>query len=183
MKIKNGDKVRLRSDLVVGECYDGIVYLDSMIQFAGMIFTVIDVDEKYRTCKIFDSKYYPFTCSFDMVELVEYSTDDLLNYLLANCGKTKEQLVEEYCCTRENEHSRKALANFFNKVIRSFDYDNCNKCIVNNLCLSCNDDTCKIISTLNVLVKNNLLDLDKFNNMFAYSDKEECRNDKKNKIK
>lgn len=116
MKIKNGDKVRLKSGLIVGECYDGIVYLDNMTQFAGMIFTVIDVDEKYRTCKIFDSKYYPFTCSFDMLELIEYSTDDLLNYLLADCGKTKEQLVEEYCCTRESEHSRKALANFLIKL-------------------------------------------------------------------
>lgn len=170
MKIKNGDKVRLRSDLVVGEIYDGIVYLDNMTQFAGMIFTVIDVDEKYRTCKIFDSKYYPFTCSFDMLELIEYSTDDLLNYLLADCGKTKEQLVEKYCCTRESEHSRKALANFFDKVIHSFDYDTCDKCMIENLYLNCNDDTCKIISTLNILVKNNLLDLDKFNDVFSYND-------------
>ena len=33
MKIKNGDKVRLKSGLIVGECYDGIVYLDGMKQF------------------------------------------------------------------------------------------------------------------------------------------------------
>ena len=172
MKIKNGDKVRLKSDLVVGECYDGIVYLNSMTQFEDMIFTATDVDEKHRTCKILDSKYYPFTYSFDMLELVEYSTEDLLNYLLANTGKTKEQLVEEYHCSRENEHSRKALENFFNKVIYSSDHDPCDKCVINNLYMKCNTDTCMIISTLNVLIKNNLLDLDRFNNVFAYDDKE-----------
>ena len=173
MKIKNGDKVRLKNDLVVGECYDGIVYLDSMTQFAGMIFTVIDVDEKYRTCKIFDSKYYPFACSFDMLELVEYSADDLLNYLLADCGKTKEQLVEEYHCSRENEHSRKALENFFNKVMIAIDHDSCNKCVINNLYMKCNTDNCMIISTLNILIKNNLLDLDRFNDVFAYDDNDD----------
>lgn len=170
MKIKNGDKVRLKSGLIVGECYDGIVYLDGMKQFENMIFTVINVDEKYRTCKILDSKYYSFTFSFEMLELVEYSADDLLNYLLANSGKTKEQLIEEYCCVREKEHSKKALANFFNKVIHSMDYDFCNECMVDDLCLNCNDDTCKIISVLNILIKNNLLDLDKFNNVFSYDD-------------
>lgn len=170
MKIKNGDKVRLKDNLVVGECYDGIVYLDNMTQFAGMVFTVIDVDEKYRTCKIFDSKYYPFTCSFDMLELVEYSTDDLLNYLLADCGKTKEQLNEEYRCTREKEHSRKALANFFNEVTYSIDFDSCSDCMINNLYVNCNDDSCRMISVLKVLKRNNLLDFDRFNDVFAYDD-------------
>lgn len=47
-----------------------------------------------------------------MLELVEYSADDLLNYLLANSGKTKEQLIEEYCCVREKEHSKKHLQIF-----------------------------------------------------------------------
>ena len=117
MKIKNGDKVRLKDGLVVGESYDGIVYLDSMTQFEDKVFTATEVDEKHRSCRILDSKYYPFTYSFAMLELVEYSTDDLLNYLLANNGKTKEQLVEEYRCIRETKHSRKALANFFNEVI------------------------------------------------------------------
>lgn len=90
MKIKNGDKVKLKDGLVVGESYDGIVYLDSMTQFEDKIFTATEVDEKHRSCRILDSKYYPFTYSFAMLELVEYSTDDLLNYLLANNGKTKE---------------------------------------------------------------------------------------------
>ena len=168
MKIKNGDKVRLRSDLIVGECYDGIVYLDSMTQFEDMIFTATDVDEKHRTCKILDSKYYPFTYSLAMLELVEYSADDLLNYLLASSGKTKEQLIEEYCCTRENEHSRKALENFFNKVMHSIDYDSCNDCMINNLYINCNDNSCRMISVLNVLKRNNLLDLDRFYDVFGY---------------
>ena len=173
MKIKNGDKVRLRSDLVVGECYDGIVYLDSMTQFEDKVFTATEVDEKNRTCRILDSKYYPFTYGFAMLELVEYSTDDLLNYLLENNGKTKEQLVEEYRCTRETEHLRKALENFFNKVIYSSDNDSCNDCIINNLYMKCNTDTCMIISTLNVLKRNNLLDLDKFNDVFNDDNKGE----------
>ena len=168
MKIKNGDKVRLRSDLVVGECYDGIVYLDSMTQFEDKVFTATEVDEKNRTCRILDSKYYPFTYGFAMLELVEYSTDDLL----VNSGKTREQLVEEYRCTREIEHLRKALENFFNKVIYSSDNDSCNDCIINNLYMKCNTDTCMIISTLNVLKRNNLLDLDRFNDVFGYNDKE-----------
>ena len=170
MKIKNGDKVRLRSDLVVGECYDGIVYLDSMTQFEDRVFTATEVDEKNRTCRILDSKYYPFTYGFAMLELVEYSTDDLLNYLLENSGKTREQLVEEYRCTRETEHLRKALENFFNKVIYSSDNDSCNDCIINNLYMKCNTDTCMIISTLNVLKRNNLLDLDRFNDVFDCED-------------
>ena len=170
MKIKNGDKVRLKNDLIVGECYDGIVYLDGMKQFENMIFTVINVDEKYRTCKILDSKYYPFTLSFEMLELVEYSADDLLNYLLANSGKTKEQLIEEYCCVREKEHSKKAFANFFNKVTHAIDYDSCSKCIIDDLCLNCNDNSCRIIAVLNVLKRNNLLDLDRFNDVFSYNE-------------
>lgn len=172
MKIKNGDKVRLKSGLIVGECYDGIVYLDGMKQFENMIFTVINVDEKHRTCKILDSKYYPFTFSFEMLELVEYSADDLLNYLLANSEKTKEQLIEEYCCVREKEHSKKAFANFFNKVTHAIDYDSCSKCIIDDLCLNCNDNSCRIIAVLNVLERNNLLDLDKFNDVFSYNDKD-----------
>lgn len=172
MKIKNGDKVRLKSGLIVGECYDGIVYLDGMKQFENMIFTVINVDEKHRTCKILDSKYYPLTFSFEMLELVEYSADDLLNYLLANSGKTKEQLIEEYCCVREKEHSKKAFANFFNKVTHAIDYDSCSKCIIDDLCLNCNDNSCRIIAVLNVLERNNLLDLDKFNDVFSYNDKD-----------
>ena len=173
MKIKNGDKVRLRSNLVVGECYDGIVYLDSMTQFEDKVFTATEVDEKNRTCRILDSKYHPFTYGFAMLELVEYSTDDLLNYLLVNNGKTREQLVEEYRCTRETEHLRKALENFFNKVIYSSDNDSCNDCIINNLYMKCNTDTCMIISTLNVLKRNNLLDLDKFNDVFNDDNKGE----------
>ena len=170
MKIKNGDKVRLKDNLVVGECYDRIVYLDSMTQFEGKVFTAIQVDEKNRTCRILDSKYYPFTYSFAMLELVEYSTDDLLNYLLANNGKTKEQLVEEYRCTRETEHSRKALANFFNEVTYSIDFDPCNDCMINNLYINCNDNSCRMISVLKVLKRNNLLDLDRFNDVFSYND-------------
>lgn len=170
MKIKNGDKVKLKDGLVVGENYDGIVYLDSMTQFEDKVFTATEVDEKHRSCRILDSKYYPFTYSFAMLELVEYSTDDLLNYLLADCGKTKEQLVEEYRCTRETEHSRKALANFFNEVTYSIDFDPCNDCMINNLYVNCNDDSCRMISVLKVLKRNNLLDLDRFNDVFSYND-------------
>ena len=178
MKIKNGDKVRLKNDLVVGESYDRIVYLDSMTQFEGKVFTAIQVDEKNRTCRILDSKYYPFTYSFAMLELVEYNPNDLLEFLLSNSGKTKEQLVEEYHCAREKEHSQKALEIFFNKVIHASDHDSCDKCIINNLYMKCNTDNCMIISTLNVLIKYNLLDLDRFNDMFSYNDdKEEKRND------
>lgn len=144
MKIKNGDKVRLKDGLVVGECYDGIIYLDIMAQFEDKIFTAVEVDEKNRTCRILD--YSPFTYSFEMLELVEY------------------------CCTREIEHSRKALANFFNEVTYSIDFDSCNDCMINNSYMNCNDDSCRMISVLNVLKRNNLLDLDKFNDVFGYDD-------------
>lgn len=145
MKIKNGDKVRLKDGLVVGECYDGIVYLDIMARFEDKIFTAIEVDEKNRTCRMLDSS--PFTYSFEMLELIE-------------------------CCTYEIEYSQKALENFFNKAIYSSDNDSCNDCIINNLYMKCNTDTCMIISTLNVLKRNNLLDLDRFNDVFGYNDKE-----------
>lgn len=145
MKIKNGDKVRLKDDLVVGECYNGIIYLDIMAQFEDKIFTATEVDEKNRTCRILDSS--PFTYSFEMLELVE-------------------------CCTHEIEYSQKALENFFNKAIYSSDNDSCNDCIINNLYMKCNTDTCMIISTLNVLKRNNLLDLDRFNDVFGYNNKE-----------
>lgn len=170
MKIKNGDKVRLKDGLVVGESYDGIVYLDSMTQFEDKVFTATEVDEKHRSCRILDSKYYPFTYSFAMLELVEYSTDDLLNYLLANNGKTKEQLVEEYRCIRETKHSRKALENFFNEVTYSIDFDSCSDCMINNLYINCNDNSCRMISVLKVLKRNNLLDFDRFNDVFGYDD-------------
>lgn len=42
--------------------------------------------------------------------------------------------------------------------------------MIENLYLNCNDDTCKIISTLNVLKRNNLLDLDRFNDVFSYNE-------------
>ena len=170
MKIKNGDKVRLKDNLVVGECYDGIVYLDSMTQFEGKVFTAIQVNEKNRSCRILDSKYYPFTYSFAMLDLVEYNPNDLLEFLLSNSGKTKEQLVEEYHCAREKEHSRKALANFFNEVTYSIDFDSCNDCMIENLYINCNDDSCRMISVLKVLKRNNLLDLDRFNDVFSYND-------------
>lgn len=143
MKIKNGDKVRLKDGLVVGERYDGIIYLDIMARFEDKIFTAIEVDEKNRTCKMLDSS--PFTYSFEMLELIE-------------------------CCTHEIEYSQKALENFFNKAIYSSDNDSCNDCIINNLYMKCNTDTCMIISTLNVLKRNNLLDLDRFNDVFGYND-------------
>ena len=170
MKIKNGDKVKLKDGLVVGESYDGIVYLDSMTQFEDKVFTATEVDEKNRSCRILDSKYYPFTYSFAMLELVEYSTDDLLNYLLANNGKTKEQLVEEYRCIRETKHSRKALVNFFDEVTYSIDFDSCSDCMIENLCINCNDNSCRMISVLKVLKRNNLLDFDRFNDVFGYDD-------------
>lgn len=170
MKIKNGDKVRLKDGLVVGESYDGIVYLDSMTQFEDKVFTATEVDEKHRSCRILDSKYYPFTYSFAMLELVEYSTDDLLNYLLANNGKTKEQLVEEYRCIRETKHSRKALENFFDEVTYSIDFDSCSDCMIENLYINCNDNSCRMISVLKVLKRNNLLDFDRFNDVFGYDD-------------
>lgn len=143
MKIKNGDKVRLKDNLVVGERYDGIIYLDIMARFEDKIFTAIEVDEKNRTCRMLDSS--PFTYSFEMLELIE-------------------------CCTHEIEYSQKALENFFNKAIYSSDNDSCNDCIINNLYMKCNTDTCMIISTLNVLKRNNLLDLDRFNDVFGYND-------------
>lgn len=143
MKIKNGDKVRLKDGLVVGERYDGIIYLDIMTQFEDKVFTATEVDEKNRTCRILDSS--PFTYSFEMLELIE-------------------------CCTHEIEYSQKALENFFNKAIYSSDNDSCNDCIINNLYMKCNTDTCMIISTLNVLKRNNLLDLDRFNDVFGYND-------------
>lgn len=143
MKIKNGDKVRLKDGLVVGERYDGIIYLDIMTQFEDKVFTATEVDEKNRTCRMLDSS--PFTYSFEMLELIE-------------------------CCTHEIEYSQKALENFFNKAIYSSDNDSCNDCIINNLYMKCNTDTCMIISTLNVLKRNNLLDLDRFNDVFGYND-------------
>lgn len=143
MKIKNGDKVRLKDGLVVGERYDGIIYLDIMTQFEDKIFTATEVDEKNRTCRILDSS--PFTYSFEMLELVK-------------------------CCTRETEHLRKALSNFFNEVTYSIDFDLCNDCMINNLYINCNDNSCRMISVLKVLKRNNLLDLDRFNDVFSYDD-------------
>ena len=143
MKIKNGDKVRLKDNLVVGERYDGIIYLDIMARFEDKIFTAIEVDEKNRTCRMLDSS--PFTYSFEMLELIE-------------------------CCTRETEHSRKALANFFNEVTYSIDFDSCSDCMINNLYINCNDNSCRMISVLKVLKRNNLLDLDRFIDVFSYDD-------------
>lgn len=73
----------------------------------------------------------------------------------------------------DKEYSQKALENFFNKAIYSSDNDSCNDCIINNLYMKCNTDTCMIISTLNVLKRNNLLDLDRFNDVFSYNKEKE----------
>lgn len=42
--------------------------------------------------------------------------------------------------------------------------------MIENLYINCNDNSCRMISVLKVLKRNNLLDLDRFNDVFGYDD-------------
>lgn len=54
MKFKVGDKVRVREDLVIGNCYGKERFVDGMKEYKGQIFTIKKI---YGGVYIFEKKY------------------------------------------------------------------------------------------------------------------------------
>ena len=84
MKYKIGDKVRVRKDLVVGNCYGRVCYVEYMDGFKGKECVITDMDG--IAYQIGD-----FWWTDEMLEPV----DDLLEYALKKLGMTKQELENE----------------------------------------------------------------------------------------
>lgn len=65
-----GDKVRLREDLVVGEEYDGMTFLDSMKEEFGKTLRIKEVSSLYRWCLV-EGTRLGLVYGMEMFELVE----------------------------------------------------------------------------------------------------------------
>lgn len=58
MKFKIGDKVRVREDLVIGNCYGKERFVDGMKEYKGQIFTIKEI---YRGVYIFEKNLFNWT--------------------------------------------------------------------------------------------------------------------------
>ena len=88
MKYKIGDKVRIRKDLVPGDKYGGVYYVDHMDELKGKEAIITNVG-------MVAYQLNDFTCwwSEEMFEPVNKRT--LLEYALEKLGMTKEELEDE----------------------------------------------------------------------------------------
>ena len=99
MKYKIGDKVRIRKDLVPGDKYGGVYYVDHMDELKGKEAIITNVG-------MVAYQLNDFTCwwSEEMFEPVNKRT--LLEYALEKLGMTKEELKNEI--DRDKEDIEKA---------------------------------------------------------------------------
>ena len=74
MKFSVGDKVRVKTDLVVGKKYNGISFIKAMEESKGKIFTIISRGEYNDKTEIYllSNIYYEFT--IDMLEALDDET-------------------------------------------------------------------------------------------------------------
>ena len=86
MKYKVGDKVRVRKDLVPGNYYDGVCYVDYMNGFKGKECIITNMDSISYQIDNFDLWW-----TDGMFEPI----DDLLEYALEKLGIIKEELENE----------------------------------------------------------------------------------------
>lgn len=70
MKYKVGDKVRIRSDLKIGEEYGGIIFLDEMAKVKGQIVTIKKTNN-YEKCYVMKETEFDLWYAEEMVEDVE----------------------------------------------------------------------------------------------------------------
>ena len=88
MKYKIGDKVKIRKDLVPGNCYGKVYYASTMNKFKAMKCIVTDINDGIYN--INNSEYW---FSEEMLEVVD--NEIILEYALRKLGMTKEELENE----------------------------------------------------------------------------------------
>ena len=102
MKYKVGDKVRVRKDLVPGNYYGGVYYVDAMdgLKNKEVIITKVG-DVAYQLNN--------FTCwwSEEMLELVD--DEKILEYALENVVMTKEEVEDEMNEDKEDIEKAKEI--------------------------------------------------------------------------
>ena len=99
MKYKVGDKVRVRKDLVPGNYYGGVYYVDAMDELKNKEVIITKVgDVAYQLNN--------FTCWWSEEMLEPVNEGALLEYALEKLGITKEELEDEM--DRDKEDIEKA---------------------------------------------------------------------------
>ena len=88
MKYKIGDKVRVRKDLVPGNEYGGVCYVEFMDKFKDKECVITNMDD--TSYRINNSEFW---WTDEMLEPVNERT--LLEYALEKLGMTKEELEDE----------------------------------------------------------------------------------------
>ena len=99
MKYKVGDKVRVRKDLVPGNEYGGVCYVEYMDKFKGKECVITNMDD--TSYRINNSEFW---WTDEMLEPVNEAA--LLEYALEKLGITKEELENEM--NEDDEDMKKA---------------------------------------------------------------------------
>lgn len=124
MKYKVGDKVRIKKDLEVGECYDGIEFLEKMAKMRGKVVTVRNtlggklllVDEEKRFVYSLEM-FEPVITNFDKIKEM-MNIEDVDGYSNPFCGAVHRIWKEPNCDTRFCNECKEWLKQPYEEPVR-----------------------------------------------------------------
>lgn len=157
MEFKVGDKVKVRTDLIIDNTYgynNGCYFVEQMGKYKGKIYTIENIEREDRyTLNLENDDYWEFT--HDMLELVEFDSETLLETALTLLEMNESELM---MISQKLKKREKELDDLKHDVHLTFVEKDCS--LACQLCKYSDYAHCEIPFTIDELAKKDLLNLD-----------------------